>query len=236
LALKQPVNSLSVGRGLLFTAAMNKPSGRVVSSIQAEGGECFGVAADATSAADLILLQARIREKFGHVVFSPPSPAAWETPRQSSTSPKSSGTYNADSYFPATANLLVYTDNCKGSKVTGGILSNTLAATPTPVVIEALKTDASRNISGTVAVTSARSYAITGYVKTSHGRVQTKVEATLGFAHTQNFTITQDNYVQASTQSTTVDTKTTVSNGNGFAVYGESRFLAVQSGLLSDWQ
>lgn len=37
--------------------------GRVVSSVQAEGGDCFGAAADATSAGDLLMLQTRIREK-----------------------------------------------------------------------------------------------------------------------------------------------------------------------------
>lgn len=39
----------------------------VVGSIESKGGECFGVAADVTSAAGLNLLQSRIREKFGHV-------------------------------------------------------------------------------------------------------------------------------------------------------------------------
>jgi hypothetical protein len=120
--------------------------------------------------------------------------------------------YNADSYFLATANLLVYTDNCT-RKVTGAVLTNTLAAAPTPVVTENVKTDASGNITGTVAVTSARSYAITGYVMTSHGRIQTTVAATLAFANNQSFTITQSDYVQDITQSTTVDSKTTVSDG-----------------------
>jgi len=40
---------------------------RVVGSIQSGGGDCFGAAADVTSAADLLLLQSRIREKFGSV-------------------------------------------------------------------------------------------------------------------------------------------------------------------------
>ena len=41
------------------------------------------------------------------------------------------GVYNANSYFLATANLLVYTDHGK-QKLTGGILTNTLSAAPTP--------------------------------------------------------------------------------------------------------
>jgi 3-oxoacyl-[acyl-carrier protein] reductase len=40
---------------------------RVASSIRAEGGECAGVAADVTSAADLIRLQATIHDQFGTV-------------------------------------------------------------------------------------------------------------------------------------------------------------------------
>lgn len=119
--------------------------------------------------------------------------------------------FNADSYFLATANLLAYTDQC-GHSVRGGVLTNTLAA-PTPVETENLNTDASGNITGTVAVTSVRSYSISGYIQSSHGRIQTTVAANMAFANTQTFTITAANYIQAITQSTTVDSKTTVSDG-----------------------
>jgi 3-oxoacyl-[acyl-carrier protein] reductase len=39
----------------------------VVASIRAKGGECIGVAADVTSAAELVTLQSRIRDCFGEV-------------------------------------------------------------------------------------------------------------------------------------------------------------------------
>ena len=130
--------------------------------------------------------------------------------------------FNADSYFLATANLLAYTDHC-AKEVTGGILSNTLAAAPTPVVTENLTTDASGDVTGTVAVTSARSYAIKGYVKTSHGRIETTVSANLNFSNSQNFTITATNFIQLITQSTTVDEKTTTSDG-WFAQSTEKHF------------
>ena len=39
----------------------------VVASIRAEGGECIGVAADVTSAAELATLQSKIRDRFGDV-------------------------------------------------------------------------------------------------------------------------------------------------------------------------
>ena len=121
--------------------------------------------------------------------------------------------FNADSYFLATANLLAYTDKtCKS--VIGGILTNTLQAAPTPIVSENLTTDpSSGDITGTVAVTSNRSYTISGYLKTSHGVIKTTVNANLGFSNSQAFTITETQYVQAITQSTTVDSSTTVSDG-----------------------
>ena len=120
--------------------------------------------------------------------------------------------YNADSYFLVTANLLVFTDN-KSKQMTGGLLENTLAAEPTPVVTENLKTDSSGNISGNVDVTSARSFEISGYLNTSHGKIKTTVTGKLSFANTQTFTITQTNYVQALVQTSTVDAKTTISDG-----------------------
>ncbi len=39
----------------------------VVASIRAEGGECIGIAADVTSAAELATLQSKIRDRFGDV-------------------------------------------------------------------------------------------------------------------------------------------------------------------------
>ena len=45
------------------------------------------------------------------------------------------GVYNANSYFLATANLLVYTD-AGATAVPGGVISNTLTAAPTPLVTE----------------------------------------------------------------------------------------------------
>ncbi len=120
--------------------------------------------------------------------------------------------YNADSYFLATANLLVFTDH-GSEKVTGGLTANTLAAEPAPVITENLKTDSSGDITGDVVVTSARSYEISGYANTSHGKIKTTVTGKLSFANTQTFTITETNYVQALAQTTSVDTKTTVSDG-----------------------
>src|SRR4029077_9701648 len=97
--------------------------------------------------------------------------------------------FNANSYFLATANLLIYTDHGR-RQVSGGLLSNTLAAAPTPVVKENIKSDAAgTTFTGTIAVTANRQFAITGYVDTSHGRVQTTLEQSVGFLNTQQFDV-----------------------------------------------
>jgi Peptide N-acetyl-beta-D-glucosaminyl asparaginase amidase A len=94
--------------------------------------------------------------------------------------------FNADSYFLATANLLVYQDHGK-QKVTGGILSNTLSAAPTPVVTENITASAGPTYTGSISVGSNRRFEISGYVETSHGRVETTVEQTTDFLSTQEF-------------------------------------------------
>jgi len=120
--------------------------------------------------------------------------------------------YNANSYFLATANLLVYIDK-HAAKVTGAILLNTLTAAPEPVSFEDLTTDSSGNVTGTIGINSDRSYEISGYLNTSHGRIKTTVEAKLGFNNTQAFIINETEYFQGISQATTVDSKTTVSDG-----------------------
>ncbi len=120
--------------------------------------------------------------------------------------------YNADNYFLVDATLLAFLDH--GSKVVEGhILSNTLSATPEPVVKENLTTAGSGTISGTVSVTSARNFSISGYVRTSHGRIETTVEQRVKFSNSQQFVVAGAQYVQNLTQSNTVDSKTTTRDG-----------------------
>jgi hypothetical protein len=124
------------------------------------------------------------------------------------------GVYNADSYFAVTGNVLAYEDH--GSKrVSGGILSNTLALNPTPIIDENLTTDASGTTKGTVAVGSKRGFEISGYVNTSHGRVETTLQQNVDFLSTQTFDVNP--YVgpdiQNAVQTTTVDSVTTTRNG-----------------------
>jgi len=122
--------------------------------------------------------------------------------------------YNANSYFLATANLLVYQDHGRAT-VSGGLLSNTLSAAPVPVVTENLTTDASGTTTGTVAVGSNRKYTVSGYVETSHGRVETTVDAKVDFLSTQTFDVNGNTGpdIQNAVQTSTVNSTTTTKSG-----------------------
>jgi hypothetical protein len=128
--------------------------------------------------------------------------------------------YNADNYFSATASLLLYVD--PGSTQTGGEITQNTLTGPSPVVTENLNVQ-STSIKGTVDVTSNRSFVISGYVNTSHGKVTTKVAQTVGFYNNQYFGITGHEYIQNISQGTTVASKTTVSQaGVASTVYSQN--------------
>lgn len=122
--------------------------------------------------------------------------------------------YNADSYFLATANLLVFEDH--GSKtVTGGLITNTLTE-PNPVVAENIVTGAGPTYTGTVTVGSNRSFTISGWVNTSHGRVETTVDQTVDFLSTQEFDVdpvTGSPDTQNAQQTSTLDSTVTTKGG-----------------------
>jgi hypothetical protein len=121
--------------------------------------------------------------------------------------------FNADSYFLATANVLVYTDRAS-KQITGGILTNTLAAAPSPTVDENISYDPTTNAyTGTIAVGSKRNFTIRGYINTSHGRITTTVQQSLNFLNTQTFDITPLIDGQNAVQTSTVDSFTTTQQG-----------------------
>jgi hypothetical protein len=125
------------------------------------------------------------------------------------------GVFNADSYFLATANLLVFTDH-GAKKVTGGVLSNTLSAAPTPVVTENITASPAGLYTGNVLVTSGRKFEISGYVNTSHGRIETTVQQTVNFSSNQTFNVDPNAFapdIQNAKQLTTVDSETTTRDG-----------------------
>src|SRR5207237_6402889 len=122
--------------------------------------------------------------------------------------------YNADSYFLATANLLLYTDH-GARRVTGGLLSSTLTGASAPVVAEHIQVNPSGpTYTGTISVSSAREFAISGYVDTSHGRVQTTLEQTVSFLNRQEFDVSPSADIQNVQQATTVDSRVSTRAGS----------------------
>jgi hypothetical protein len=115
--------------------------------------------------------------------------------------------FDADNYFSATASLLLYLDP-GSTQVTGAVTQNTLAG-PSPVVKENLNVEPT-SISGTVDVTSNRSFVISGYVNTSHGKVTTTLSQAVDFFSYQNFNIIGNEYVQNIAQGTSVGDYTSV--------------------------
>ena len=120
--------------------------------------------------------------------------------------------FNADSYFLATATLLVFEDH-GAEKVTGAVTANTIGTGPVPNVVENLQTDASGDITGSVSVTSAREFHVSGYVKTSHGRVDSDVHQNVNFSNVQNFVINANSYTQDISQNTFVESRTITTGG-----------------------
>jgi hypothetical protein len=118
--------------------------------------------------------------------------------------------YNADSYFSATASLLLYLD-AGTTQVTGAITKDTLTA-PNPVIAENLNVTSS-SILGSVGVRSQRAFTISGYANTSHGKVTTSVAGTVEFDNDQHFNITDSTYVQDISLGTALYTTITTSGG-----------------------
>jgi hypothetical protein len=121
--------------------------------------------------------------------------------------------FNANSFFQATANLLVFTDH--GSQhVTGGIVSNTLSAAPSPTVNNNISFNSATNaFTGSIDTSSKRNFTISGFVNTSHGRVDTTVQQTVNFANNQQFDVTPTIDGQNVEQTSTVDSETTTHAG-----------------------
>jgi hypothetical protein len=89
--------------------------------------------------------------------------------------------FNDDSYFSATASLLLFLDS-GSTKITGKVTKNTLTI-PSPVITENLQ--GTSTITGTINVASDRNFTITGYVNTSRGKVKTSVSQHQKFSGTQ---------------------------------------------------
>ena len=132
--------------------------------------------------------------------------------------------FNANNYFLVTANLLAYTDH-GSSEVSGGLISNDLTAAPSPKIAEDLNLDSSGYGTASVKVSSTRSFAISGYINTSHGKVTTTVAQNVNFASLEKFTISATAYNQNINQVSTVESQTTTKDEHGTSVLsGQNSF------------
>jgi hypothetical protein len=105
-------------------------------------------------------------------------------------------------------NLLVFLDH-GSTTVTGALTSNTLTVAPDTTVTSSVNLDDSFNGSGNVTETLDRSFAISGYVNTSQGKITTTVNETENWSNTQNGLSSDTDTVVADLLSSTVDAITT---------------------------
>jgi hypothetical protein len=124
--------------------------------------------------------------------------------------------FNADSYFSATATLLLYLDS-GSTLVSGAVTGNTLAV-PAPNITTNLHTAPNGNVSGTVNTTSGHNFQISGYVNTSHGTVTTTVAQNINFSNLQSFKIQPALDEQNVKQNTTIHSVVTTKNQSGTTV------------------
>lgn len=114
---------------------------------------------------------------------------------------------NADNYFLADATLLLFQDP-GSSTVTGDLTGDTLGPIPNPAVVEDLANYATTG-AGSITVQEGQLYTVSGYVNTSHGRVDTTVEGQLSFTNTQVYTA----FTETLTQETKAYRKSSTTEG-----------------------
>ena len=95
--------------------------------------------------------------------------------------------FNNGNYFSTAGALLLYLDSAS-SQVTGEVTTNTIGA-PHPSVSQNLSTAADGTVTGTVTVTSQRNFEVAGFVKTSHGKIQTDIRQNVNFSSVQTFDV-----------------------------------------------
>ena len=142
--------------------------------------------------------------------------------------------FNNGNFFATAGALLLYLD-AASSRVTGEVTDNTIG-TPNPVVDEKLATAADGTVTGTVTVTSSRSFHVGGFVKTSHGKIQTDIQQNIDFSSVQTFDVnassaTQLPDIQNTSQNTTVSSSTSRHGGGP----EENTFVHADYPLLLDF-
>jgi hypothetical protein len=121
--------------------------------------------------------------------------------------------FNADSYFSATASLLLYLDS-NATQLTGAVTANTLTV-PSPSVFENISVAKNGNIQGAVNVKSSHNFKISGYIDTPNGPVTTTVSQNINFANLQYWKLTNTEFEQNINQKNTVYSSVTINNAGG---------------------
>ena len=119
--------------------------------------------------------------------------------------------FNAFNFFSVTAQLLVYQDH--GSKHLSGALTQDTLAAPTPSVTNTVNLNANGQGSGTVTVANTHNFTIEGYVNTSHGRVDTRIQQQAQFNSVQQITNSASEFAQSAVQTSTLHSETTTREG-----------------------
>jgi hypothetical protein len=123
--------------------------------------------------------------------------------------------YNADNYFQATGNLLLFLDHGARKPLSGKVDTDTLAAVPPETITETGSFNANEIGAGTIGTVSKRNFTIAGHVNTSHGPVSASVVTSLAFTQTQKLTYTASEEVQDIQQDTAIDTTSTIAGSDG---------------------
>lgn len=117
---------------------------------------------------------------------------------------------NNSQYFSTTATLLLFLDH-GSSQVAGEVTKNTIGA-PSPIIATQGIDPKADPVVGTVTTTSSRTFVLAGWVRTSHGRVDTEIRQTIDFSNVQDFVVPSgaSAFVQKIAQLTAISSVTNV--------------------------
>jgi hypothetical protein len=121
---------------------------------------------------------------------------------------------NNSQYFSTTATLLLFLDH-GSSQVIGEVTKNTIGAPSPNITTEGIDPRADPVV-GTVTTTSSRTFVLAGWVRTSHGRVDTEIRQTIDFSNVQDFVVPSgaSTFVQKIAQLTGISSVTKVRRGD----------------------
>jgi len=130
--------------------------------------------------------------------------------------------FNANVGFSANAALELFLDR-GSSNDSGGLLANATATSPSVSVTNGITTDSSGNITGPVNTAAWHPVQVSGFVNTSHGRVETTVSQSISFSNVDTFGITNTAFNQNIKQLTTLTSHVRVQGGGPTQFFNQTR-------------